>query len=832
MKNSFIKKALPHVVAVLIFLVVALFFCRPALEGNVLNQHDVLGWKGMAQNAFDYNQQHGYFPLWNPNVFSGMPNYQIIMGGESSLPDFQKLFTFGLPDPIYQFFIAALCFYILCLVLGLHPVIGILGGLAYTFSTYNPVIISAGHMTKILAIAYMPLLIAGLLLIYTKRYWAGLGVTTLAPVMQISSNHPQISYYLFIIAAAITIAYVITWIRQKEWKHFAIAFGLTAIAAIAAIAACSFPFFTAAEYAKATIRGGKSISIAGDSVKTEATKGLDTSYAFQYSFSKAEPLVALMPNAFGGSSSAALEDGSRVISHLTQKGIPEANAAQVAGGLPRYWGGLESTAGPAYMGAVICILALLGFVLIKHPLRWALLAVSVLSILMSWGKYFPGFNVFLFETLPAYNKFRAPSMALVMLQAVLPVVAVLTLHEFFFAKNSKENLRLNFKKILYTSGGLLLFLGLVYLVLDYRSSIDNFLAMQFQSMGANDDIISAILNGLKAERKAMFGGQVLRTAGFAFIVVAVIWLYMKNQLKAVAATAILAAVLLIDLIVIDSKYLNENNYESKDEQLAQNFTKTAIDNEILKDSAISYRVYNAGPDRFSASDYRVSPFHKAIGGYHPAKLRLYQDVIERYLSGGLGNQQVLNMLNTKYVIAQNPQNGQQVLMPNPEAYGPVWLVKQVQVVPDDVAEIQAIGNTSLKDTAIVQQSFAAAITQPQTDSTATIRLTSFTPDTLDYAYHSNTPQFAVFSEVYYPMGWNVYVDDKKADYVKTNYVLRGMMLPAGQHSIRFVFEPAMYKKAKAISYAGGLTVLAILAVSIFMSWRAYTRRKKGETKTV
>ena len=456
MKNGLVKKLLPHVVAILIFLIVSVLFCKPVLEGNVLNQHDVLGWKGIAQNSFDYKEKHGHFPLWNSNVFSGMPNYQIQLGGKSVLPDFTKILSLGLPDPIHYFFIACICFYILCLSLGLKPVVGILGALAYAFSTYNPVILSAGHMTKLLSIAYMPLLLAGLILIYEKKYWLGLAVTTLGAVMELGSNHPQINYYFFLVAALVTIGYLVAWIKKKEWKHIAIAFGVTAISALVGIATVSLPFLIGKEYAKSTIRGGKSISIDGDKVQSEKTTGLDTSYAFQYSFTKSEPLVMLMPNAFGGSSANPLDENSNVIKKLTAKGLPENSAVQVASSLPRYWGGLESTSGPAYIGVIVCLLGLIGFVIVKHPLRWGLLAATILSIVMSWGKFFPGFNIFLFENLPLYNKFRAPSMSLVMAQLALPVIAVLAVQQLFFQPNSREYLKENFRKILYTVGAWLL----------------------------------------------------------------------------------------------------------------------------------------------------------------------------------------------------------------------------------------------------------------------------------------------------------------------------------------------------------------------------------------
>ena len=827
MKNIPVKKILPHVIAVLIFLIVSVLFCKPVLEGNVLNQHDVKGWKGIAQNAFDYKEKNGHFPLWNSNVFSGMPNYQIALDGKSALPNMNKIFSLGLPDPMHYFFIACVCFYILCLSLGLRPVVGILGALAFAFSTYNPVILSAGHMTKMLSIAYMPLLLAGLILIYEKKYWLGLAVTTLGTVMEIGANHPQINYYFFLVAAAVTIGYLVHWIKKKEWKHIGIAFGTTALAAAAGIATCSISFLIGSEYAKATIRGGKNISIDGDEVKVVKTSGLDTSYAFQYSFTKAEPLVALMPNAFGGSSANTLDENSNVVKELTDNGVPESSAMQVTGSLPKYWGGLESTSGPAYIGAIICILALIGFVVVKHPLRWGLLAASVLAILLSWGKFFPGFNVFIFENLPMYNKFRAPSMALVMMQLTLPIMAVLTVQQLFFEAGSREYLKANFKKILYTIGGLTGFLILLYLGMDYSSSIDQQILTNKWDNSGSDTIGRSIVAGLKADRSEMFGGQLLRTLAYAALILVLLWLYLKNTLKPVIITIILASVTLIDLFVIGKKYLNEDNYISKDEMQAENFTKTAMDEQILADKDPSFRVYNSGQDRFSASDFRVSAFHKAIGGYHPAKLRIYQDIIERYLYNN-PNPQVLNMLNTKYIIAQNPQNGQQTLIPNTEAYGNCWLVKNVRLVKNDVEEIQAIATTDLKDTAIVQQSFAAAVIQPQWDSTANIALTKFDNDTMEYNFDSRGPQFAVFSEVYYADGWNAYVDGKKAEYVKTNYVLRGLSIPAGKHAIKFIFEPAIYKKGIAISYIGSYFVLLFVLGGFFMAWRE--RNKKSKLK--
>lgn len=829
MKNKVVQQVLPHAIAVVIFLLVSVIFCKPILDGNVLNQHDIVGWKGMAQNAFEYKEKHGHFPLWNPNLFSGMPNYQVAFEGKSALPDLNILFTLGLPKPISFFFLACICFYILCVSLRLRPIVGILGALAFAFSTYNPVIIGAGHETKMMAIAYMPLLLAGILLIYNKKYWLGLALTTLGTMMEISSNHPQISYYFFLTAFAITIGYLVYWIKNKDYKHIGIALGTTTIAGIVGLSITTLTLLTSTEYAKATMRGGKSVEIVGDSVKAVNTTGLDASYAFRYSMSKAEPLVMMMPGAFGKHSGNPLKETSKVVDKLTSQGVPEANALQFITNFPyAYWGGMsspgEGTSGPPYIGAIICILAIIGFVVVKHPLRWGLLAASVLGIMMSWGSYFSGFNLFLLDYLPLYNKFRAPSMSLVIPQLTLPLMAALVLHYLLFDQNSREHLQQNFKKILYTLGGLTALLAIIYIANDYTAAGDESLKeMLISNAGMNDDMARSVISGMKEDRSSMFGGQVLRTIGFMALVLGMIWLYIKNYIKPIVAVAILGVVSMIDLFVIDKDYLGDVHYMPADELQQQSFARTPVDEAILKDTDPNYRVYNMAGDRFNES--RTSYFHKSIGGYHPAKLRLYQDVIERYLYNGT-NPEILNMLNTKYVIATNPESRQPMIMPNGQAYSHAWLVKKIKLVQDDAAELQTIGNTNLKDTAVVQTSFANAAPQPQWDSTASIKLTKFDNDVMEYSFTGSTPQFAVFSEVYYPYGWNAYIDGKKTDYVKADYVLRGLSIPAGTHAIKFVFEPESYKKGVTISYIGSFLIYIFVLGGFFMAWRQNRQKNK------
>ena len=820
MKNALARKALPHVIIIILFLIVSVLFCKPALEGNVLDQHDIVGWKGMAQNAFDYKEKHGHFPLWNTALFSGMPNYLIAMEGKSILPNLSNVLSLGLPQPANMFFLAALCFYILCLAWGSKPLAGAVGGLAYAFATYNPIIIAAGHITKMFAIAYMPLLLAGMLLVYSRKYWLGLAVSTLGGYLLLNANHPQITYYFLLLAAAVTVGYLVQWIQQKDFRHLGLSIGIMAIAAGVAALTTSLSLLTTSEYSKYTMRGGKSVEIVGDSVSTTQTKGLDTAYAFSYSLGPGEVLTSFMPGAFGGNSRNVLGPESKVSSALEAKGVPANVASQISSGTPKFWGDPNSSGGgPFYSGTLIVLLALLGFALYKHPLRWALLAMGVLAVMMALGKYLPSFNVFLFENLPLYNKFRAPSITMVLPQLILPFVAIIGLHLLFFRDRAAELLQKDFKKILYSFGGLIALLLVLYIGMNYRSPLDSSLTAYLRNQGADDNIISAVLAALKSERQSMFLTQVFRTIAYAAVLLAAIYALMKGWAKAWLLAGLLGLVILVDLLVVDSTYLDAEKY-IPDEQMEAQFTrKTPIDEQILADKAPQFRVYDAGQARFSASDYHAPTFHRTVGGYHPAKLRIYQDLLERYLYSNAEAQQVLNMLNTKYIIVENPQNGQQSLIPNAEAYGPAWLVQNVQVVPDAAAELQALANTNLRDTLVVQQSMANGISSPGFDSTASIQLSHFDNDTLIYQFQSSTPQVAVFSEVYYPAGWNAYVDGQKTPYFKADYALRAMSLPAGKHEVKFVFEPETVKKGNTYSMIGSILVVLLTLGGFVMAWR-------------
>jgi hypothetical protein len=827
MKNPLLKKLLPHALALLVFLAVSALFCKPVLDGNVMNQHDNVGWKGMAQNAFEYKDKTGHFPLWNPNLFSGMPNYQVAMEGKTILPDTVKILSLGLPKPMNFFFLACLFFYILALVLGVNPVVGMIGALAYSFSTYNPVIVAAGHDTQMLATAFMPLLMAGLLSIYHKKYWLGIALTTFGTYQEISVNHLQVSYYFFLIAALVTIGYLVKWIKEKDWKHIGIAGTLTIVSALIGVAGNALVLKTTSEYSKFTMRGGKDISIEGDSVKKANTSGLDTSYAFQYSLGKAETFTLLMPNAFGGGSYARFEEGSSIAKKLTDKGFQANQAEQIAQGMPKYWGKIF-TAGPAYLGVLIFILGLIGFVVVRTPLRWGLLAATLLGIFMTWGKNFAGFNVFLFENLPLYNKFRAPSFAQVIPQFTMGIMALLTLQQLLFAEKGRAFFNKHMKAILYTVGGLFALLALLYIGMDYGSGDDNGIISGSIQQTGSDEVGRLIVSALKEERKSMFGGQILRTLGIALLAGVALFLYAKEKISALAAAIVILVISTLDITISSHRFFNNENdqyslrpeneklFVTAEDYANTNFKASDFDNRIKEDKTPNFRVFNMLGDPFSES--RTSYFHKSIGGYHPAKLRIYQDIIERYFSRTT-NPGVLNMLNTRYLITQSPFSNADTMIKREEAFGPCWLVSHVKVVEDRVAAINALGSTNLRDTAILVKDVANGLVQPQRDSLATISMTRFDNDAIEYEVNGNGPQFAVFSEIYYPKGWNAYVDGKKTDYLNVNYVLRGIPVPAGKHSIKFVFEPESVQQGRSIMFIASILIAIILVGGLFMAWK-------------
>ncbi len=814
---------MPHVIAVGIFLVVAIFYCKPALQGKVLQQSDLQHWKGMSESSFKYKETHGYFPLWVNSMFSGMPGYQIAM--ESSNPValgiFHSIFTLFLPAPFNFFFLLCVSFYFLTQVFKIDYRIGIMGAIAYAYASFISIIVTVGHVTQVLSMGYLPAMLSAVFLVFQKKYWTGAALSALFASLFIVMNHLQITYYFLLIASFAFVAYLIYWIKNKEYKHIIITCGILTFAAIIGATTNMVSIATTYDYSKATLRGGSAIL---DTSKNGAkqSSGLPISYAFGWSYGQAETFSLLVPNVYGGSSERSeLGTNSHIAKEAINKGVPDDQAAQFASQFPSYWGSQPFTSGPVYLGAVICFLFIFGMIYLKGFDKWWIAAICLLAILMSWGKNFMAFNSFLFNYLPLYNKFRAPTMSLVIPQLLFPFLSVLTLQHFLFDEKDKPLAQQKLKVAGYVMLGVFIIAGMLYMSFDYKGEYDSSITNSLNQMTqGNTEVTNSFYNALKQDRQSLFGSDLLRSFFFAGAAFLLLWLFVKNKIKASYAVIGLLLLSSIDLIGEGRRYLNNDAF-IEPETLDENYFKsTQADAEILKDTGY-YRVFNlTQSDPFA--DAQTSYHHNSIGGYHPAKLSIMEDLLNFQLRKQPINFHVLDMLNTKYFIVPGPQN-QPAAQLNPNDLGPCWFVKAIEYKKSPTEVMQALNNFNPKDTAIVEEASRSKIPfAPVADLTAGIRLIKNDNDIITYQSSSKTNQFAVFSEVYYDRGWKAYIDNNEAPIVQTNYVLRGLAIPAGNHNIRFEFKPASYYKSSKFAIAGSiLGWLAIIAAIV----HGYRKRK-------
>lgn len=835
MKNFNFKNILPHLVAVVIFLLVAVIYAKPSLQGKVLQQSDTQQWHGMAQQSFDFNEKYGHYPLWTNSMFSGMPAYQIAFDPRTkiTLGYLTSVITLGMPAPISFFFLACICFYFLCVVAGANPWVSILGGLAYAYSTFDPIIVAVGHNTQMLSIGYAPAVLAGLLLLFKKKLLAGFTITALFSFFLIEQNHVQIVYYTLIIAFIMTIAYLVKSYQENELGIGIrnAAFGL--LAGIIGLACCAVSMMPTYEYAKESMRGGKS-ELTSD-IKGNKTKGgLDKDYAFNYSFGFGETFTFIVPGLYGGSNGGEeYKPSSKFVEQFSQLGVPEDQALQFEDHYS-YWGNQPITSGPVYLGAIICLLFIFGLVYLKSWHKWWMIAASILGLLLAYGSNLKGFNYFLFDYLPFYSKFRAPTMALVIPQLCFPLMGALVLTKFI----SKDiDVAEAWKKLKTTSiitAVILGLLGLFYLTASFSGpndkAVKDTIKQNMMRVPAGqqappqleqqaDQTSRSLISALESDRKSLMGGDWIRSFILIAMALALMGLYLK---KKVSANLLIGALIILtgyDMLGVALRYLNTNNYVDP-EDFESAFVPSQATLQILKDpDHNNFRVFNETVDPFN--DATTSYHLNSVGGYHPAKLDLYNDIITRQLSKG--NMQVFDMLNTKYFIVPDQQTGKPVAQLNPNAFGNCWLVKGIKFVDNADQEMAALDNTDLKDTAVVENKFKPQIKQePKYDSIANIKLVQNLNDVIDYRFSAPSPQFAVFSEVYYSKGWNAYIDGNKADYVKTDYVLRGMFIPAGNHQVEFRFEPASFTTGRMISIIANIIVALLLIATIVY----YARKKK------
>jgi len=830
LSKDLFRSALPHLIAVMVFFVVAVVYCRPAFNNMVLEQEDVLQWQAMSHNSFKYKETHGHFPLWSNGMFSGMPAYQIAMDSQSvNIPNlFYDILTLYLPKPASFFILACICFYFLAMVLRVNPGIGIIGGLTYAYATYNAVIVAVGHDTKMQSIALLPGVIGAVILVCEKKYWLGIVLTSLFTALMVSYNHMQVVYYTMIIAAGLLLGYGLHWLREDKFsaegfRRLGRTLLLVMGATLIGVLSNAVMLFTTFDSSKETIRGGSELA---DAQSNYTNNGLSAHAAFDFSMYKPEPLVMLIPDIYGGSSDLQLPaERSRASSIL--KKMPRQLADQVGPDGPRYyWGGVGVLfSGPPYVGSIVVLLALAGFFILDNRHKWWILAVSVLTIVMSWGGYFPSFNGFLLKYLPMYNKFRAPSMILIVPTFLLCLMATLTLQQIIAEENKKILWRRYLRGLLLVAGTFLL-LAALYFHFDYTSPLDNDLLKKATSFGRPGiEMMQAFLAGLRADRQQLFGQSILRSLGLIFTAALFIAVYIRKQFSLAILLTVVGGLAFADVLSIDLIYLNNDNYRQR-EDYQQNFVATHADSTVVADNSY-YRVFDIRDSVSNALTYgaMTAYFHRSIGGYHAARLAIYEDLIVRQLNNYPNCEPVINMLNTKYIIRATPHTGDTVIQ-NKDNLGPVWFVDSIQFEPTALDVMNALTHFDPRKKAILFAGDSAKLvykTRPDTiqnsKDTANIVLVKPDNDELSYLSQANHRRFAVFSEVYYRRGWRAWIDDKEVPIIRTNYMLRGLSIPQGRHIIRFFFRPLSYYLGRQIQWMATIIFLLMVAGAVIVGLR-------------
>lgn len=829
MLKTIFKSALPHLLAIFVFAIVAIVYCKPAIEGKVLQQSDVTQWKGMAQDALNYKAQNGTTPLWTNSMFGGMPTFQItgIPVSPYSIGALDGIFTLRLAEPVGLFFLASLCFYFLAQVLGFSTLIGIIGGLAYSYATYNPIIVVVGHMTKMHAIAYLPFFIGAILLIFQKKYYLGAIFTAIATALFVQANHLQINYYGLIIVLAMSLYYLVIWIKAKEYTHILKTIGFSLIAGLMGLAVNAIMLMSTAEYGKASIRGGSALATKDSKI---TNTGLNKDYALSYSMFLSEPLVMMFPHVYGASSDPNLVDPakSKAIEVLQQM-QPEVGQ-QLQSFLQFYWGGIGFTAGPPYVGIIICFFACIGFGSNKNPNRWWIGAVIVLSILLAAGSYFETFNVFILEHLPLYNKFRAPSMILVIPTLLIGVLAMYGINATLQANNFKSFIEAH--KIGWITLGfiLLTILGL-YFTSDFKSESEKQLMSQIMQIqdpnqkAAFETPARDMVNAIAEDRKGFIESDLTRALIFIGIAFLLIFLYIKQTIQHTIFIIGIGLLTLVDLFQINVQYLKPSQFVETTEN-ENVFALTALDNALLKDTS-NYRIIDLrrGVQNAFNEGAIMAYHHKLVGGYNPAKLSIYQDLIENQWYQFPNCLPTLNMMNTKYIITGNMASD---TIPNPDALGNAWFVKGIQYKKGPRAVMDHLSFFNPKDTAVIdEQDKLDVLSGLQVDSNAKIQLIDNQNDLIFYTAKTNAKQLAVFSEIYYRDGWKAYIDDQESPILKVNYVLRGLVIPAGDHKIKFEFKPASVTRAKQIAGVASILLWIALIAFIAMTIQQFIKKQNS-----
>ena len=820
-----LRKCLPDLLAVILFAVLAFAYFFPAdTEGRILYRHDSAAGKGAGQEMSEYRQRTGETTRWTNSLFSGMPTYQMApaYGSGKVLDQVANAYHLWLPDYVWYLFAYLLGFYILLRAFDFRQMLAALGSIVWAFSTYFLIIIAAGHYWKVMALAYLPPMIAGIVLAYRGKYLWGFVVTAIFAALEVQANHVQMTYYYLFIILAMIVAYLVDAIRKKQMAHFAKATAVCAAAAVIGICINLSNLYHTWEYSKESMRG-KSELVKKNSAN-QTSSGLDRDYITQWSYGVDETWTLLVPNAKGGAS-VPMVMNETAMEHADNNYLP------IYQQIGQYWGEQPGTSGPVYVGAFVLFLFVLGLFIVKGPMKWALLAATILSILLSWGRNFMPFTDFFLDYVPMYAKFRTVASILVIAEFTMPLLAMLALKRIVDDPQVlKEKFNYAVVSFAVTAGACLLFIFFPGMF-DYISSSEMHALSQFPA-----DQLQPLLNNLTEMREAMFTADCRRSLFVICTGCVLLYLYVRGKMGKQWLVAIVAVVCLLDLWSVNKRYLNDGMFVEKS-QRDQPIVKTATEDQILRDTSLDYRVLNLASNTFNENE--TSYYLKSIGGYHPAKLRRYQEVIDAYISKEMqklypavakaqGDMTqvpgdsifpVLNMLNTKYFILPL-EGGQTVPVQNPYALGNAWLVDKVTYVDNANAELDLVGKIDLRHEAVADKRFKETIGEGvKQEGTSLVKITKYEPNQLTYEVESQKGGVVVFSENYYP-GWTATVDGKDVDVARVNYILRAINVAPGKHTVQLSFFPTTVDTTERIAYASYAILLAVIVVLVVL------RRKK------
>ncbi len=823
--KAILQKAGPILTAVLLFLVISIVYFSPVLEGKKVQSSDGLQFQGVAKEIVDYREATGKEALWSNSMFSGMPAYLTSTLFPGELPAKIQRAAISISRPVMILTLSFLFFFILCLSLGINIWAAFAASLAYGFMTFTFVVMVTGHFTKAHTLIYLSLLVAGVLMAYKKNRIGGSLVAAIALAWMLSANHLQMTYYAAILMLILGFTYLIFAIREKTLPGFAKTSLMLLVAVILAVGTNFSRLYTTYEYGKYSMRSKSELTLN----KENKTSGLDKDYILDYSYDLGEAITAFIPRFKGGGMTEPLGENSAFYKEL-EKLQGKKLAEDFSKNAPLYWGSQPISGAPFYFGAILCFLFVLGLFVLKGKDKWWLVAVVVVSFLLSLGKNFSLLSNLMLDYFPGYNKFRDVKNIIVIQQFAMALLGALAIREIYLRKLPDAEFMKSLKYATGITGGFaFIFVVLPGLAGNFSGATD----AQYLQMGWPKQLIDA----LQDDRRMVLRTDAFRSLVFVLLAAAGLWAFWKNKLKAKYAVVLWVALVLADMWPINKKYFNNDNFTSKRE-MAEPFKKSVADLEIEKDKDLYFRVLNL---RNPFADSRTSYFHKSIGGYHGAKMKRYNELfqyqiqpeMQRLIAGFrspetidslLSTLSVINMLNTRYLIYDT----EQAPIANPFARGNAWLVSSVKMVENADQEIMALAKLNPEKEAIINTKYSSFVSEKTFSAKGTVTLTEYRPNYLKYEANTNGEQLAVFSEIYYPKGWKAFVDGKETPHFQANYVLRAMLLPAGKHEVEFRFEPQSYFIGNKISMAS--SVLLLLAIAAFLFFSIKTK-KNEETKT-